>query len=114
VALAFGLAASSLFPAILMGIFSKRVNRQGAIAGMLTGLTATLIYIFWFKGWFFMADTAMAPNNAAHWFLGISPEAFGAVGAVLNFVVALTVSRLTAAPPPEVQALVEAVRVPRA
>jgi cation/acetate symporter len=114
VALAFGLAASSLFPAILMGIFSKRVNRQGAIAGMLTGLTATLIYIFWFKGWFFMADTAMAPNNSANWFLGISPEAFGAVGAALNFVVALTVSRLTAAPPPEVQALVEAVRVPRA
>lgn len=114
VALAFGLAASSLFPAILMGIFSKRVNRQGAIAGMLTGLTATLIYIFWFKGWFFMADTAMAPNNAAHWFLGISPEAFGAVGAALNFAVAALVSRLTAEPPEHVQALVEAVRVPRA
>lgn len=113
VALAFGLAASSLFPAILMGIFSKRINRQGAIAGMLSGLFSTLIYIFWFKGWFFMADTAMAANVPANWFLGISPEAFGAMGALVNFAVAFAVSHVTEAPPQEVQELVESVRVPR-
>lgn len=113
VALAFGLAASSLFPAIFMGIFSKRVNRQGAIAGMLAGLTSTLVYIFWFKGWFFMAGTAMAANTADNWFMGISPEAFGAVGAIINFAIAFAVSQVTEAPPKEVQDLVESVRVPR-
>jgi cation/acetate symporter len=113
VALAFGLAASSIFPALMMGIFSKRVNNIGAILGMLSGLSVTLIYIFWFKGWFFIPDTAMAPNDAAHWFLGISPEAFGSVGAAVNFTVAMLVSRVTAAPPDHIQHLVEDIRVPR-
>ena len=113
VALAFGLAASSIFPALMMGIFSKRMNKQGAIAGMLTGLFSTLIYIFWFKGWFFIADTAMAKDTAENWFLGISPGSFGAIGAMLNFVVAFTVSKYTPAPPNEIQKLVEDIRVPR-
>jgi len=113
VALAFGLAASSIFPALMMGIFDKRANSQGAVAGMLAGLGVTLVYIFWFKGWFFIPDTNMAPNNAEHWFLGISPEAFGAVGAIVNFVVAYVVSHATAPPPEHIQHLVEDIRVPR-
>lgn len=113
VALAFGLAGSSLFPVILMGIFSKRINREGAVAGMLTGLTSTLVYIFWFKGWFFMAGTAMAANTAENWLFGISPESFGAIGALLNFTIAFAVSYMTDEPPKHVQDLVEAVRVPR-
>ncbi|MEE4172855.1 MAG: sodium:solute symporter family protein [Xanthomonadales bacterium] len=113
VALAFGLAASSLFPALMMGIFSKRVNRGGAIAGMLTGLLSTLLYIFWFKGWFFIPGTEMLANTPDNWFFGISPEAFGAVGALLNFAVAIAVSRASDAPPVEIQDLVEDIRVPR-
>ncbi|MGF1548594.1 MAG: sodium:solute symporter family protein [Thiotrichales bacterium] len=113
VALAFGLAAASIFPALMMGIFYKRMNKWGAIFGMLSGLIATLIYIFWFKGWMFIASTAMAPNNADNWFLGISPEAFGTVGAVINFVVAFVVAKLTAPPPEHIQHLVEDIRVPR-
>jgi cation/acetate symporter len=113
VALAFGLAASSLFPALMMGIFNKKMNREGAIAGMLTGLFSTLIYIFWFKGWLFISGTAMAADTADNWFMGISPEAFGAVGALLNFAVAMIVSRVTAAPPEHIQHLVEDIRVPR-
>jgi cation/acetate symporter len=112
VALAFGLAASSLFPALMMGIFSKRINRAGAIAGMLTGLLSTLLYIFWFKGWFFIPGTEMAPNTPEHWIAGISPEAFGAVGAILNFAVATLVSRAGEAPPEHIQHLVEDIRVP--
>ena len=112
VALAFGLAASSIFPALMMGIFVKRINNIGAVLGMLSGLGITLVYIFWFKGWFFVPGTAMAPNNAAHWFLGISPEAFGAVGAVVNFAVAYVVSGITPAPPEHIQHLVEDIRVP--
>ncbi|HHL35097.1 MAG TPA: cation acetate symporter [Desulfobulbaceae bacterium] len=112
VALAFGLAASSIFPALMMGIFVKRVNNIGAVLGMLSGLGITLVYIFWFKGWFFIPGTAMAPNNPAHWFLGISPEAFGAVGALLNFVVAYVISGITPAPPEHIQHLVEDIRVP--
>ncbi|MGM0593782.1 MAG: sodium:solute symporter family protein [Pseudomonadota bacterium] len=114
VALAFGLAASSIFPALMMGIFYKRMNNVGAIAGMLSGLTATLVYIFWFKGWFFIPGTEMAANNAENWFLGIQPESFGAVGALINFAVAIAVSKVTAAPPDHIQALVEDIRVPRA
>jgi cation/acetate symporter len=113
VALAFGLAASSIFPVLMMGIFNKRMNREGAIAGMLAGLLSTLIYIFWFKGWFFLPGTEMAANTVDNWFMGISPEAFGAVGAGLNFVVAYIVSHLTAAPPEHIQHLVEDIRVPR-
>lgn len=113
VALAFGLAASSIFPALMMGIFSKRVNNVGAVLGMLAGLLSTLIYIFWFKGWFFVPGTEMAANDPSNWFLGISPEAFGAVGAGVNFLVAIVASRVTAEPPKEIQDLVESIRVPR-
>jgi cation/acetate symporter len=112
VALAFGLAASSLFPALMMGIFNKKMNRAGATIGMLVGLLSTLIYIFWFKGWFFVPGTEMAANTAANWFMGISPEAFGAVGAMLNFVVATAISKVTAPPPEHIQHLVEDIRVP--
>ncbi|MGM0516634.1 MAG: sodium:solute symporter family protein [Pseudomonadota bacterium] len=114
VALAFGLAASSLFPALMMGIFSKRMNKQGAIAGMLAGLTITLLYIFWYKGWFFIPDTNMLPDNRENWMLGINPTSFGAIGAAVNFIVAIIVAKMTAEPPAEIQELVEEVRVPRA
>jgi cation/acetate symporter len=112
VALAFGLAASSIFPALMMGIFNKRMNSTGAIAGMLAGLFSTLIYIFWFKGWFFVPGTAMAPDNPANWLLGISPGSFGAVGAMINFIVAYVVSKMTAPPPEHIQHMVENIRVP--
>jgi cation/acetate symporter len=112
VALAFGLAASSIFPALMMGIFYKRANSTGAIAGMLSGLTATLVYIFWFKGWLFIPGTEMMANTPENWFMGISPEAFGAVGALINFVVAFVVAKLTAPPPEHIQHLVEDIRVP--
>jgi cation/acetate symporter len=113
VALAFGLAAASIFPAIMLGIFDKRTNDLGAIAGMLVGITTTMVYIFWFKGWFFVPGTNMAPNLPENWLFGIAPEAFGAVGAMLNFAVALAVSRATQAPPEHIQHLVEDIRVPR-
>ncbi len=113
VALAFGLAASSIFPVLMLGIFDKRANSSGAIAGMLAGIISTLLYIFWFKGWFFIPGTAMTANTPDNWFLGISPEAFGAVGAMINFAVAYIVSRATAPPPEHIQHLVEDIRVPR-
>jgi len=113
VALAFGLAASSIFPALMMGIFNKRVNNTGAVTGMLVGLGSTLVYIFWFKGWFFIPGTAMAANIPANHFLGISPEAFGAVGAMLNFATAILVSKVTAAPPEHIQHMVEDIRIPK-
>ena len=114
VAFAFGLAAASLFPPILLGIFSKRMNKQGAIAGMLTGLIFTYAYIEFFKGLFLRwAGSPFAEDVAENWLLGVSPEGIGALGMVLNFVVALTVSRMTAAPPERVQALVEYIRAPR-
>jgi cation/acetate symporter len=110
VAFAFGLAAASLFPAILMGIFSRRINKPGAIAGMLTGLIFTFGYIIVYKGVFF---EPMRENIAANWLFGISPEGIGIVGMALNFIVAFVVSRMTAEPPEEVQWLVESIRVPR-
>ena len=112
VALAFGLAASSIFPALMMGIFNKNMDDKGAIVGMLVGLLSTLIYIFWFKGWFFVPGTEMAANNASNWFMGISPESFGAVGAMLNFASAYVVSKITPPPPEHIQHLVEDIRVP--
>jgi len=113
VALAFGLAASSIFPALMMGIFNKNMNREGAIVGMLVGLLSTLVYIFWFKGWFFIPGTEMAANTVDNWFMGISPEAFGAVGAGLNFLSAYIVSKISTAPPEHIQHLVEDIRVPK-
>lgn len=113
VALAFGIAAASIFPALMMGIFSKRVNSAGAIAGMLAGLLSTLVYIFLYLGWFFIKDTNSFANTPDNWLFGISPLSFGAVGAIINFVVAFSVSSMGKAPPKEVQDLVESVRYPR-
>lgn len=110
VAFAFGLAAASFFPAILLGIFDKRTNAAGAISGMVVGLAFTMGYILYFKGIFM---TPMAANIPANWFLGISPEGIGAVGMLLNFVVAIVVSRLTPPPPQHVMDLVDSIRVPR-
>ena len=105
VAFAFGLAAASFFPAIVLGIFTTRLNREGAIAGMVTGLLFTAGYIVWFN------YVAPATNTAEHWWLGISPEGIGIVGMLLNVAVALTVARFTP-PPPHVRALVESIRMP--
>jgi len=113
VALAFGLAAATLFPALMMGIFSKSMNMQGAVAGMLAGLVATLLYIFTYLGWFFIPETNMLPNTAEHWVAGISPLSFGSIGAIINFVTAFVVMKMTQAPPAEIQELVESIRVPR-
>ena len=112
VALAFGLAASSLFPALLLGIFSKRVTREGAVLGMLAGIGVTLAYVFQHKGIMFIPGTSFLGDLPPNWFLGIEPNAFGVVGAIVNFTVTLTVSRLTAPPPASVQQLVEEIRVP--
>ena len=113
VALAFGIAAASLFPALMMGIFSKRVNNKGAVAGMLAGLGFTLVYIFVYKGWLFIPGTNNLPDTADAWVLGISPLSIGAVGALVNFIVAFVVSNATEEPPQEIQDLVESVRYPR-
>lgn len=112
VALAFGLAASSIFPALMMGIFSKRINKQGAIAGMAAGITITLLYVFQHKGIMFIASTSFLGDMTPNWFFGIEPNAFGAIGAVINFAVAIVVSNVTEEPPEEVQSLVESIRVP--
>lgn len=114
VAFAFGLAAASLFPVILLGIFFKRANKQGAIAGMLTGLFFTYGYIEYFKGLFLKwAGSPWGENVAEHWLFGISPEGIGVVGMLLNFAVAISVSYLTAAPPERIQHMVEHIRIPR-
>ena len=112
VALAFGLAASSIFPVLMMGIFSKRINREGAITGMVAGLSVTLLYVFQHKGIMFVADTAYLGEMEPNWFLGIEPNAFGAVGALVNFSVAYGVSMMTAEPPEHIQRMVEDIRVP--
>jgi cation/acetate symporter len=107
VAFAFGLAAASFFPVLLLGIFSKRMNKEAAIAGMVTGLTFTFSYIVYFK--FVSPET----NNAAHWLFGISPEGIGTLGMVLNFAVSFIIMRITPPPPEEIQKLVERIRIPR-
>ena len=107
VAFAFGLAAASFFPAIIMGIFSKRMNREGAILGMIAGITFTAAYIVYFK---FIDPSA---NTAEHWWFGISPEGIGTIGMILNFAVATTVSYFTPPPPPHIIELVERIRVPK-
>jgi cation/acetate symporter len=114
VALAFGIAASSLFPAIMMGIFSKKMNKEGAMAGMLAGLFVTLFYVFAHKGLFFIKGTDYLPLiGGPNSFFGITPEAFGAVGALFNFAVAFAVDKMTPEPPEHIQHLVEQVRIPR-
>ena len=112
VAIAFGLAASSIFPVLMMGIFSKKMNRQGAIAGMIAGMSITLLYVFQHKGILFIPGTSFLGGMEANWFLGITPNAFGAVGALVNFAVAFAVSKTAAEAPQEVQDLVENIRVP--
>jgi cation/acetate symporter len=107
VAFAFGLAASSFFPIILMGIFSKRMNREGAIAGMITGLTFTASYIIYFK---FINPSA---NSAESWWFGISPEGIGTLGMLFNFLVAWLISRVTAPPPDEIKNMVDDIRIPQ-
>lgn len=107
VAFAFGLAASSFFPAILMGIFSRRMNKEGAIAGMISGIAFTSAYIIYFK---FINPSA---NTAEHWWLGISPEGIGTLGMLINFSVAALVARLTPPPPQRIQQLIGEIRIPR-
>ena len=114
VAFAFGLAAASLFPAILLGIFFKRANREGAIAGMVTGLLFTYGYIEFFKGLFLKwAGAPWGESIAEHWLFGISPEGIGVIGMCLNFAVAISVSFLTKPPPAHIQLMVDNIRVPR-
>ena len=112
VALAFGLAAASIFPALMMGIFSTRINNAGAVAGMLAGLMVTLLYIFLHKGWFFIPDTNTFTD--ADPLLGpIKSTSFGAIGAMVNFIVAYVVSGMTKETPQHIKDLVASVRVPR-
>jgi cation/acetate symporter len=113
VALAFGLAAATIFPTLMMGIFSKRINKEGAIAGMFVGLVFTSLYIFAYKGMFFVPGTNWLPDTADNYVFGISPLSIGAVGAVVNFVVAYVVSMVTKAPPQHVVDLIESIRVPK-
>ncbi len=107
VAFAFGLAAASLFPALLMGIFSKRINKEGAIAGMLVGLIFTFSYILYFK-----SIVPVEQNTAEYWLFGISPEGIGTLGMLLNFIVAWGISNLTREPPREIKQLVDSIRIP--
>ncbi|MEM7488389.1 MAG: cation acetate symporter, partial [Pseudomonadota bacterium] len=113
VALAFGLAAATLFPVLMMGIFSKKMNSAGAIAGMLTGLIVTLAYLFTYLGILFIPGTNLLENAQENYLFGISPLAFGPIGALLNFAVAYFVSKGSEEPPVEIQNLVESIRVPR-
>ena len=109
VSLAFGLAAASFFPAIILGIFHKRMNKEGAIAGMVIGLLITIYYIAKFRlHW--IGDEATSQES--DWWFGISPEGFGTVGMIVNFAVALIISRFTPPPPIEVQEMVEDIRIP--
>jgi cation/acetate symporter len=107
VAFAFGLAASSFFPVLILGIFWKRMNREGAIAGMLSGILFTAAYIVYFK------FVSPQQNGPEHWLLGISPEGIGALGMLLNFAVSISVARLTPPPPETIQRLVDEIRIPR-
>ena len=113
VALAFGIAAASLFPVLMMGIFSVTMNNKGAISGMLAGLITTLVYIFTFKCWFFIPGTNMLPDTAEYWLMGVSPLSFGAVGALINFAVAFAVCKATGDAPAEIREMVESVRYPK-
>ena len=106
VAFAFGLAASTIFPALLMGIFYKRLNKEGAIAGMLAGLVITSAYIIYFK------FINIHLNSSDNWFLGISPEGFGFIGMIINFVVALSTSFFFSKPPADVYRMVDKIRQP--
>lgn len=112
VALAFGLAASSLFPVLMMGIFSKKMNKEGAIAGMLSGIGITLLYVFQHKGIMFVQSTSFLGDMEPNWFFGIEPNAFGAIGALVNFAVAFLVMSRTNKVPKEVEKMIENIRIP--
>lgn len=112
VALAFGLAASSLFPALMMGIFSKKMSGTAAVAGMCAGLGVTMLYVFQHKGFMFIPGTSFLGGLDENWFLGISPNAFGAVGAIVNFTVAFIMLKFTGPAPQEIQDMVDNFRVP--
>ncbi|MDG1572664.1 cation acetate symporter [Robiginitalea sp. M366] len=114
VALAFGLAAASFFPAILLGIFYKRMNSKGAVAGMITGISLMLFYMLKFKFGLFDGGKEAVPGLASQWWFGISPEGFGSVAMLVNFAVALVVNRFTPPPPERIQELVEDIRIPDA
>ena len=115
VAIAFGLAASSIFPALMMGIFNKKMNKEGAMAGMLAGIGITMLYVFAHKGLFFIKGTSFLGlfGGKANFFMGIEPNAFGAIGALVNFAVAYVVSKITPECPEHIQHMVENVRTPR-
>ncbi|MBK9564686.1 MAG: cation acetate symporter [Saprospiraceae bacterium] len=113
VALAFGLAAASFFPAIIMGIFYKRMNMQGAVAGMIVGITLMIFYMLKFKFGMFDGGKDAVEGLKSAWWLGISPEGFGTVAMLANFIVAIAVSAITPAPPAHVQQIVEDIRIPR-
>jgi len=112
VALAFGLAASSIFPVLMMAIFSKKMNSKAAISGMVSGIGITMLYVFQHKGIMFIPGTSFLGNMNPNWFFGISPNAFGVVGAIVNFAVAFSVSRLTEPASERLQQLVENFRAP--
>jgi cation/acetate symporter len=112
VALAFGLAASSLFPALMMGIFSKRMNQEGAIAGMLAGISITLLYVFQHKGIMFIQSTSFLGDMDPNWFFGIEPNAFGAIGAMFNFLTAFLVCKNYPSPPLKVVEMIKKIRKP--
>jgi cation/acetate symporter len=112
VALAFGLAASSIFPALMMGIFSKQMSGNAAIAGMVSGIGVTMLYVFQHKGIMFIPGTSFLGDMGANWFFGISPNAFGSVGALVNFAVAFTLLKFTGPAPAKIQDMVDNMRVP--
>ncbi len=112
VALAFGLAASSIFPALMMGIFSKKMSGKAAIAGMIAGIGVTMLYVFQHKGIMFIPGTSFLGGMGKDWFFGISPNAFGSVGALVNFAVAFAVLKVTGPAPAHIQDMVEHMRIP--
>jgi len=112
VALAFGLAASSIFPALMMGIFSKKMSGKAAVAGMVSGIGVTMLYVFQHKGIMFIPGTSFLGGMGKDWFFGISPNAFGSVGALVNFAVAFAVLKVTGPAPAHIQEMVEHMRIP--
>jgi cation/acetate symporter len=113
VALAFGLAAASLFPALMMGIFSKKMSGKAAVWGMVSGIGVTMLYVFQHKGIMFVPGTEFLGDMQPNWFFGISPNAFGVVGALVNFAVAFTLCKVTGPAPEHIQQMVENFRIPR-
>jgi len=112
VALAFGLAASSIFPALMMGIFSKKMSGKAAVSGMIAGIGVTMLYVFQHKGIMFIPGTSFLGDMGPNWFFGISPNAFGSVGALVNFAVAFAMLKVTGPAPSHIQDLVDNMRIP--